>query len=107
MRPNEYPRPDARARADCLPAAPVGYCGVPQAIRVFVNERPVSVPPGTAVQDAVRALDAGLADRLAAGRAYVTDARGIPVEPAAPLGAGDILRVIVSARRGAEDDASA
>lgn len=80
---------------------------MPEAIRVFVNERAVSVPPGAAVLDAVRALDPGLAERLAAGRAYATDARGVPVESAAPLGAGAILRVIVPARRGAEDDASA
>ena len=80
---------------------------MPEAIRVFVNERPVSVPPGAAVLDAVRAFDAVLADRLAAGGAYATDGRGVPVEPAAILGAGAILRVIVPARRGAEDDASA
>lgn len=80
---------------------------MPEAIRVFVNERPVSVPPGAAVLDAVRALDPGLAESLAAGRAHATDARGVAVASAAPLAAGAILRVIVPARRGAEDNATA
>lgn len=74
------------------------------AVRVFVNERPVDVPGGATVQAAVSAFDAALGQALAAGRARATDARGIEVEPAAPLQAGSILRVI-GQRAGTDADA--
>jgi hypothetical protein len=71
-------------------------------VRVYVNERPVTVPAGADARAAVRALDAALADRLDAGTAYLTDGRGIALDPAAALGPGAIVRVVVTARRGAE-----
>jgi hypothetical protein len=37
----------------------------------------------------------------------LTDARGIQLDPAAPLSAGAILRVVKRARRGPEADADA
>lgn len=74
-------------------------------IPVFVNERAVTVPAGTDARAAVRALDPALAERLeaglASGAAHVTDGRGIALDPAAPLAPGAIVRVVVSARRGA------
>ena len=70
-------------------------------MRVFVNERPVDVARGAAVRDAVAALDAGLASLLATDGAYVTDARGLPVDAGdAVAEAGAVFRVVVSARRG-------
>jgi hypothetical protein len=75
-------------------------------ILAFVNEHPVRVPPGASAADAVRALDAAIADRVASGQAYLTDGRGIRIEPGTPLTPGDIVRAVVSARR-AEPDADA
>jgi hypothetical protein len=72
-------------------------------IRVFINASPVEVPPGTDVRGAIRAHDPALERRAAAGTALVTDARGIEVSLDAPLAAGSILRIVVRARRGAED----
>src|SRR5256885_7350194 len=70
-------------------------------IRVFVNERPVSVAPGARVRDAVEQLDHGLADLVARGAAYVTDGVGRPVDGGDPVGEGGaIFRVVVSARQG-------
>jgi hypothetical protein len=63
-------------------------------VRVFVNERPVDVPAGATVAVAVQAFDDALGQALRAGAASVTDARGIVVDPAAPVGAGTILRVV-------------
>jgi adenosine deaminase len=55
------------------------------------------------VRDAVAALDRGLADLLAAEGAYITDARGLPVDAGDAVGeAGAVFRVVVSARRGAK-----
>lgn len=68
-------------------------------MRVFVNATALEVEPGTDVQGAVRAHDPDLEAKLAAGAAFVTDARGIELEPGARLAAGEILRVVVSARR--------
>ncbi|HEU5170542.1 MAG TPA: hypothetical protein VFU46_08385 [Gemmatimonadales bacterium] len=72
-------------------------------LRVYVNERPVDLPPGADAAAAVRALDPGLADAIAAGGVLLTDGRGIPVEPHAPLAAGSILRARRTARRGGGD----
>lgn len=70
-----------------------------EAVRVFVNERPVLVPAGVTVGDAVAALDPALAQALAAGRAYATDGVGRPIEATAGVIPGAIVRVVVSARR--------
>lgn len=70
-------------------------------VRVFVNERPVDVPRGAAVRDAVRRHDGALADLLEQGSARVTDAMGLAVDAAEPIReAGAVFRVVVSARRG-------
>jgi len=72
-------------------------------MRIFVNANVLEVDPGTDVRGGVRAHDVALEAKLAAGAAYVTDARGIELAPEAPLAEGSILRVIVSARRGSEE----
>jgi hypothetical protein len=72
-------------------------------MRVFVNAVPVEVGTGADVRAAVLAHDAALEPKLAAGAAYVTDARGIEVPMDAGLAEGSILRVVVSARRVAGD----
>jgi hypothetical protein len=74
-------------------------------IRVFVNSNAVDLPPGADVGLAVRTFDPELESRLQSGTAYVTDGRGIEIDPAAPLASGAILRVVVRARRGADADA--
>ncbi len=84
-------------------------------IPVFVNDQALRLPGTATVREAVRAFDPALADRLpppgqeAEGTATrVTDARGLPLSPEAPLHAGAILRVARSARAtpgGADADA--
>jgi hypothetical protein len=74
-------------------------------IRVFVNGGMVDLPAGAAVGEAVRLFDPTLGERVAAGAAYVTDGRGIEIDPSEPLASGAILRVVVRARRGADADA--
>ncbi len=70
-------------------------------IPVFINDRLVEVENGSAAAGAVAAANAEWGTALAEGRAYLTDGRGIRLEPGTPLGAGAILRVIVSARQSA------
>jgi hypothetical protein len=75
-------------------------------IRVFVNAGAVDLPSGAVVADAVRAADSSLLDKIAGGAAYVTDGRGIEIDPATLLVSGAILRVVVRARaRDADADA--
>lgn len=74
-----------------------------ESILVFVNEKPVRVPPSSSVAQAVAAYDAALAGALQAGAAKVTDGRGIALAPGDPVYAGAILRVIVSARQSREE----
>jgi hypothetical protein len=79
---------------------------VSDSIRVFVNAGRVDLPAGANVVDAVRAADPSLVDKISSGTAYVTDGRGIEINPAALLSSGAILRVVVRARaRDADADA--
>jgi hypothetical protein len=75
-------------------------------IRVFVNAGRVDLPAGANVVDAVRAADPSLVDKISSGAAYVTDGRGIEIDPSTLLESGAILRVVVRARaRSADADA--
>lgn len=69
-------------------------------IRVFVNSALVDLPAGSVAAEAVRRFDPALSERVIAGEAYVTDGRGIEVDPEEILTNGAILRVVVRARRG-------
>jgi hypothetical protein len=75
-------------------------------MRVFVNAGAVDLPSGAVVADAVRAADSSLLDKITGGTAYVTDGRGIEIDPSTLLESGAILRVVVRARaRDADADA--
>lgn len=71
-------------------------------VRVFVNERGVSVPAGSTALSAVRALFPEDADGIEAGRLRLTDSRGLPTAADAPVNGGAIFRV-VTVRDRAED----
>ncbi|QJR34490.1 hypothetical protein [Gemmatimonas groenlandica] len=66
----------------------------PDSLRVYVNERGVSVPHGSVAVDAVRALFPELAADVDAGRQRLTDSRGLPVEATQALVGGLIYRVV-------------
>lgn len=68
-------------------------------VRIFVDERPLTAPPGSRVLEAVAGGDPELAAALREGRAYLTDGVGRPIEPATPVFPGAIYRVVRSARR--------
>jgi hypothetical protein len=76
-------------------------------MRIFLNAVPLDLAPGATVRDAIGAHDQAMAEQVAAGRARVTDARGIDLPLDAPLAAGSILRVIVSARRAGTEESDA
>ncbi|HEV8600328.1 MAG TPA: hypothetical protein VGQ69_13280 [Gemmatimonadales bacterium] len=67
-------------------------------IRVFIDDHPVSVSPGTTSLAAVARFNPSLVERIQSGSAYLTDGRGIRMDPLSPVFAGAILRVVVSAR---------
>jgi hypothetical protein len=71
-------------------------------LRVFVNGAGVTVPAGSTVLDAIRAVDAEAADAVRAGKRAVADSRGITVSADTPLSGGYVMR-IVSARAARED----
>jgi hypothetical protein len=76
-------------------------------IRVFVNAGPIDLPSGASVAQAVRLFDPALELQIASGAAYVTDGRGIEIDPSASLSGGAILRVVVRARRSESGHADA
>ena len=62
--------------------------------RVFVNGTALDVPRGATTLDAIRQWDAAAADEVGRGASLVTDSRGLPAVPDAPIQAGAIFRVI-------------
>jgi hypothetical protein len=68
-------------------------------LRVYVNSRPVDVPASATVLDAVERADPALAAGVRSGDQAVMDSRGLPIEGAAPLHGGAILRVVALRRR--------
>lgn len=67
---------------------------MPSDLRVYVNERGVSVPNGSVALDAVRALFPEQAEAIAAGTMRLTDSRGLPVSHELALVGGAIFRVV-------------
>lgn len=67
---------------------------VPDSLRVYVNERGVSVPFGSLAIDAVRELSAEQADAIVAGTMRLTDSRGLPIAADTALVGGAIFRVL-------------
>ena len=65
-------------------------------VRVFVNGAGVDVPAGSAALDAVQAWNAAAAGEVSAGTRLITDSRGLPIDAAAPMSAGSILRLVVN-----------
>lgn len=76
-----------------------------ETIRVFVNTTALDLPAGADVGQALRVFDPDLAAKVERGAAFVTDGRGLELDPAGSLVSGSILRVVVRARRGADADA--
>ena len=73
-----------------------------ESLRVFVNGQGVSVPAGSTVLDAVRAVDPEAAKAVEAGTRAVADSRGIAVPATTPVNGGYVMR-LVSARQLRED----
>jgi hypothetical protein len=71
----------------------------PDSLRVYVNERGVSVPHGSVAVDAVRVLFPELATEIDAGRQRLTDSRGLPVDASQALVGGSIYRVVAVRER--------
>ncbi len=85
-----------------------GYlpCVTANPIPVFLNGRHLPASPGSSLRQLLAEQEPDLHAALADGTAAATDARGLPVDPDAPLTAGAICRVGRSARQ-ARDDADA
>ena len=67
-------------------------------VRVFVNAEMRDFPAGSTVADAVRAIDESIPEKIIGGAAFVTDGRGIDLEPSQALVNGLIIRCGVRAR---------
>ena len=94
------------AMADTETSTP-DSASLPSDIRVFVNERGVSIPRGSNALDAVRAHSANDATDVEAGRARLTDSRGLPMMADTVLLGGAIMRVLPVRDRQAEANSGA
>lgn len=68
-------------------------------VRVFVNERGVTVPAGATALDAVKVMFPDDAEGLIAGRLRLTDSRGLPVSADSIVTGGAIFRVVTARER--------
>ena len=68
-------------------------------IRVFLNERCLTVPPASTVREVLAAALPDLLPAITGGTAFVTDGRGLPIALDAVLPPGAILRAARSGRR--------
>ncbi len=73
-------------------------------LRVFLNGKPLSMPPGSTVLDAVQSADEAAATELRAGTRLVADSRGIPVATDTALTGGFVMRLISARARGTSGD---
>jgi len=76
----------------------------PRDIRVFVNATGVDVPVGATALQAVRTWNAASAAEIEGGVRLITDSRGLPIDPATPMRAGSILRLVANRDRTLGDD---
>ena len=63
-------------------------------VRVYVNGRGVDAPAGGTALDAVRIADPIAAEEIEDGRRALTDSRGLPAPPDAPIYQGAIFRLV-------------
>jgi hypothetical protein len=75
-------------------------------IPVYVNASRVDVPPGSTALDAVRAWSPDAAAEVSTGGRGIVDSRGPPLDPAARMSAGSILRLVAVRERGSASDAT-
>ena len=73
-------------------------------VRVYVNERGISVARGTTALEAVRQLFPDEASAIQDGRRQLADSRGLPADANRVLVNGDIFRII-SVRKAPEGTA--
>jgi hypothetical protein len=71
----------------------------PAEVRVFVNERGVTVPAGASALDAVKVNFPDDAEGIVAGRLRLTDSRGLPVPSDTVVTGGSIFRVVTARER--------
>jgi hypothetical protein len=71
----------------------------PDDIPVFLDEQPLTVPRGTAVDQVVRETYPDAAPLLDGDGAYVTDGVGRPIPADTAVSVGGIYRFVRSARR--------
>ena len=74
-------------------------------VPVYINAQRVDIPTGATVLDAVRQWSIEAADEVSHGARVVTDSRGLPAPPDAPVYGGAIFR-ITAARGTAADEGS-
>lgn len=67
---------------------------MPDRVVVFVNAEKVEVPAGASALDAVRAWSEEAARQVEAGARAITDNRGLPAAPDAPVHGGAIFRLV-------------
>lgn len=76
-----------------------------QTLPIFLNGTTLQAPAGSTLGQVLGQQRPDLFATLMDGSGQVTDARGLPVDPDAPVHAGAIYRIVRSSRR--EEDSHA
>lgn len=73
-----------------------------ETVRIYINARPIEVPAAATTLQAVEAWDPGQAAAIKSGERIITDSRGLPADPQAPVHGGAIFRIV--RKRGSTPD---
>lgn len=76
-----------------------------QTLPIFINGSTVQAPSGSTLGQVLAAQQPELFAILMDATGQVTDARGLPVDPDAPIHAGAIYRIVRSSRHHEATDA--
>jgi hypothetical protein len=76
---------------------------VSQAVRIYINGKPVEVDGTATALEAIESWDAAQGAAIRSGERMITDSRGIPARNDAQVQNGAIFR-IVRARQSADDN---
>ncbi len=74
-----------------------------ETVRIYINTAGLDVPSAATALEAVEAWDADAAAAVRNGERMITDSRGLPADPQAPVHNGAIFRIVRARQSGADE----
>lgn len=75
-----------------------------ETVRIYINTAGLDVPSTATALEAVQVWNAEAAAAVRKGERIITDSRGLPADPLAPVHNGAIFRIVRSRQSGDDPD---